>query len=361
MRISETFKIRIWLERAVWLTAIFACLQYFETPDLSLLNRCTTGPGLVSDTHHGDFTLPWIGRFLILGKLAITYASEVFQSHPSNIHLNVCTPAAIITVSTVCWLALVRISQKFLVVAIRTLKPAPSDAIVKNSYTKQPSISVEFAGVIPHTIRAKEYQKSGSVGRIEKVRVKRALTNFYLSYPTQTLEDKLSRVLFCSRLTSRGISIGGMAAASRKEIYVATANKDQAAILKTLHHEFAHLCAKSSTFNRKFNKTEWMNLHNNHINLYPFDGRGGGDAAIQQGFAGSKPTSTLLKSGFLHRYGSSCFEEDLCSYVDHMFAYPEKLVEFQANPLVRAKTKMVYDYYVALGAKLPTAIHDLWR
>lgn len=362
MMIQTIRKISVWMERAVLATAVLAIIQSLETPQLSILNTCSNLSLEDLLKFDGEYFILWTEGFLSLGKFAIYLLSYSSHFVALNDAQSICNPSGLIMSASVVWIITIRLTHRIIIPIIRTIKPAPSDVIARNDYSLRPSISVVFSKRLPCSIQELGYWSVGSVGPKGRLQAHFALLTFFRCYPTVSLEEKLSRVFFCGRLLCHQKSIGGAAMAKRNEIYVSLSNKNkQTDIVKTIHHEFAHLCAKSPTFDLNFKKIEWMSLHKNQLNLYPYDGKGGGSAAIQQGLSSSKPTSDLLQLGFLHQYGKSCFEEDFCSYVDHIFAYPTRLVKWQTNALVQAKTKMVYDYYVGLGAKIPAVIHDLWR
>lgn len=334
-----------------------------ETPSHPVLSSCSaaTNSSVIRSMWTEDFFLFSVAVFFVPAKFLfeLNQQAAILQNWlPEPIP---CEPYLLIITSMTIWFLLRNFLFYTALSMLRIAKPESKSIIKKNLYSLYPSISVEFSPRLPQSIQILDYNSFGKVGPIQRVRSRIALLFFYRIYPTKVLEKGISRILFFNRLQNKQKRIGGLAVKSRNEIYVSTHGKTISRILKTLHHEFGHMCTKSENFAKTFNKEQWMSLHQNQSTLYPFDRAGGGLAAIQEGRAGNKPSSEALAFGFLHEYGSASFEEDFCSYVDLMFAKPNKLVELQVNKIVKRKTKIIYDYYVALGAKIPTEIHDLWR
>lgn len=173
--------------------------------------------------------------------------------------------------------------------------------------------------------------------------VSQTIAEFLARYPKELLKQNVRKIHLLSNLYCNSIPYGGTV--SEKGIYVEVQNHtDRVWLLDALHHEFSSMLIRRNGFSLyKFAEISGRDKYNTGIeqNCLRFSNcRGNAD-------------TYLYERGFLKKYATTSYENDVNIYAEYMFVHESVLKELASRyPLIDKKYKYLKDFYEKLGVKL---------
>jgi len=168
------------------------------------------------------------------------------------------------------------------------------------------------------------------------------IEEFLSRYPKELLRNNVRNIHLLTDLFCNNIPYGGTV--SEKGIYVEVqGHTDRVWLLDALHHEFSSMLIRRNGFSLyKFSEISGRDKYNTGIeqNCLRFSNcRGNTD-------------TYLYERGFLKKYATTSYENDVNIYAEYMFAHEKELKLLASRyPLIDKKYKFLKDFYEKLGVK----------
>ena len=168
---------------------------------------------------------------------------------------------------------------------------------------------------------------------------------FFSPYPVDLIRREIRDLYFVSSLGINEKPAAGLALVGRKKFLIScncTINRLE--ILKTFHHEFAHLVVGQNM--NEFPIKEWQKAN-------PPDWKYRHDYwTSKRKINSDHPNANLLQEGFIREYGQESIEEDISTISEELFTNPEKIIQLSKQyPALHTKVLLLVKFFSKFGVE----------
>lgn len=217
---------------------------------------------------------------------------------------------------------------------------------IKSLYSVNIGFSIEESQY-PEDWKDTETDKSDITSLKDEVRrakVFRSLSDSIILYPKSIFSRNIEKIYILDKLFIGGTNVSGTYDYSNKNIYIATNQRSNKIVEKTLHHEFSSILINKYTLSEK----QWRNAARKNFQ-YEQDKDPFYAWLYSIGEVDHIDQETLLNRGLLRQYAETGVENDFNIYAEYVFSYPSKMKKLISEyPIIKRKYEVFKDFYLSI-------------
>jgi hypothetical protein len=183
----------------------------------------------------------------------------------------------------------------------------------------------------PHNMKVVEFSKD------EKDSLKNYLEKILKKYPEEILQKNLRTIYIFKNIEIYNAPAGGTY--FLKEKFVLITKHSDNFLERAFHHEFSSILLES--FKPKISIPQWEAINPKGF-IYPNNAK----ELLNKVYSGFENLDSFNRSGFLHEYGQSDFENDFNSFAEGLLMDDEQFWQkVYTYPKIREKFKLILKFY----------------